>query len=342
MSRGSARPASAVVETPAGTVTFLFTDLEGSTRLWQEHRDAMTDALARHDALLRAAVEAHRGRVVKTTGDGIHAAFANASDAVAAAIDAQLALGTESWGETGDLRVRMGLHTGESSQRDGDYYGPAVNQAARLMGIAHGGQIVCSGLVAELAGDRYDLEDLGLHRLRDVESSVRVFQVLAPGLESSFPPLASQDADRSNLPGELSTFVGRGDDVTAVVKALGESRVVSIVGVGGAGKTRLALRVGAELRSEYADGVWWCELAGVRDPEFVPEAVAAALGYTPSQGVSTAEGLSGFFRHKQLLLVLDNCEHLLGRSGRLRAGSSGGGVAAVGAHDQPGGTRHPW
>jgi class 3 adenylate cyclase/DNA-binding SARP family transcriptional activator len=211
---------TAVEETPSGTVTFLFTDLEGSTHLWEEHPDTMTAALTRHDAILRDAVESHRGRIVKTTGDGVHAAFANASDAIHAAIAAQLALHAEPWSETGALRVRMGVHTGTAEQRNGDYYGPAVNQAARLMGIAHGGQIVCSGVVAELVGDHFDLVDLGLHRLRDLESALRVFQIVAPGLESRFPPLGSLDAYRSNLPHELSVLVGRGDDVAAVVKAL--------------------------------------------------------------------------------------------------------------------------
>jgi predicted ATPase/class 3 adenylate cyclase len=302
---------SAVVELPAATVTFLFTDLEGSTRLWEEHPDAMVGALARHNEILREAVSSHDGYQVKETGDGIHAAFANATDAVDAAIDAQLALYAEPWPEATLLRARMGVHTGEAGERDGDYYGPTLNHAARLMGIAHGGQVVCSGAVEQLARGRYDLQDLGLHQLRDVESAMHVYQVNAPGLELNFPPLSSLDAYRSNLPRELSGFVGRADDVNAVAKALGESRVVSIVGVGGVGKTRLALRVGSELRSEYDDGVWWCELAGVRNADAVPQAVAAALGYTPSQGVSTTEGLSAFFRHKHLLLVLDNCEHLL-------------------------------
>jgi predicted ATPase/class 3 adenylate cyclase len=303
---------------PTGTVTFLFTDLEGSTRLWEEHADAMASALARHNEIVRDAVETNGGFVVKTTGDGFHAAFANASEALDAAVAAQRALQAEPWPETVPLRARMGVHTGEANRRDGDYYGPALNHAARLMGIAHGGQIVCSGIVAHLTGGTaYELEDLGLHRLRDVDSAMQVFQVNAPDLESRFAPLESLDAYRSNLPRELSGFVGRTDDVIAVSKALAEARVVSIVGVGGAGKTRLALRVGSSVLTTYPDGVWWCELAGVRDPDAVLEAVAAALGYAPSLGASMAEGLAAFFRHKELLLVLDNCEHLLSPVGAL-------------------------
>ena len=210
-------------ELPTGTVTFLFTDLEGSTRLWQEHPDTMGEALARHDAILRNAVEAHHGAIVKTTGDGVHAAFADASDAIDAAVAAQRVLVTEPWDDTGELRVRMGVHTGSAERRGSDYYGPAVNQAARLMGIAHGGQIVCSAVVAELIDDEIELIDLGAHQLRDVESTVRVFQILAPGLESQFPPLTSLDARRSNLPHEMGSFVGRIDDVTAVVKAFAEA-----------------------------------------------------------------------------------------------------------------------
>ena len=301
-----------VDELPSGTVTFFFTDIEGSTRLWQEHSDAMEEALARHDAILRTAVESQRGRIVKTTGDGVHAVFASARDAIDASIAAQLQLEAESWGEPGQLRVRMGLHTGEASQRDGDYYGPSVNQAARLMALAHGGQIVCSGAVAELVGDHVELLELGVHRLRDVETPLRVFQVAASGLELRFPPLGSLDAYRSNLPHQLTELIGRVDDVIAVTKALAEARVVSIVGVGGAGKTQLAMRVGADLAPSFADGVWWCELAALRDPEAVADVVAVAFGYAPPQGVSLADGLAAFFRHKQLLLVLDNCEHLLG------------------------------
>ena len=283
------------------------------------------------------------GSVVKTMGDGFHAVFANPGDAIDAAVAAQRALQAEPWGDVGPLRVRMGVHTGSAEQRDGDYYGPPVNQAARLMGIAHGGQIVCSGVVAELVGRSTSSSWTTWDRIGCGTSSRRCAcsRWSRPGLESRFPPLGSLDAYRSNLPRELSVFVGRADDVTAVVKALGEARVVSIVGVGGAGKTRLALRVGSELLSAYEDGVWWCELAGVRDPDAVPEAVAAALGYAPSQGVSLADGLARFFRHKQLLLVLDNCEHLLGRGGRLRARDGRGGAAAVGAGDQPGSARDP-
>ena len=180
-------------------------------------------ALARHDAILRDVVESHDGHIVKTTGDGVHAVFADANDAIGTAVAAQRALDAETWGDTGAIRVRMGVHTGTAEGRGGDYYGPAVNQAARLMGIAHGGQIVCSGVVAELVDGDAELVDLGPHRLRDVETPLRVFQVVAQGLETQFPPLTSLDVPHSNLPLEIGSFVGRIDDVTVVVKAFADA-----------------------------------------------------------------------------------------------------------------------
>jgi class 3 adenylate cyclase len=198
-----------VAELPRGTVTFLFTDLEGSSRLWEQHPDAMEEALARHDSILREAVESHDGHVVKTTGDGAHAVFATARDAVGAAVVGQQGLADERWGSTGRLRVRMGIHTGEAQYREGDYYGPALNRAARLAGVAHGGQVVCSQATADLARDGLPdglgLADLGEHRLRDLSRPERVFEVQAPGLEREFGPLASLDAFPGNLPLQVSS-----------------------------------------------------------------------------------------------------------------------------------------
>jgi class 3 adenylate cyclase len=193
-------------------VTFLFTDLEASTRLWEEFPDAMQDALARHDALVQGAVADHNGYVVKTTGDGAHAAFATARHAIDAALDAQLALSREEWGDTGPLHVRMGLHTGVSELRDGDYYGTAVNRAARIASVAHGDQVVCSQATADLARDdlpdTITLTDLGEHRLRDLSTPERVFQVTHMDLRTEFPALRSLDAFPGNLPLQLSAFVG--------------------------------------------------------------------------------------------------------------------------------------
>ena len=228
-----------MTELPSGTVTFLFTDLEGSTRLWEEHPDAMQDALARHDELLRDAVAAHGGVIVKGTGDGFHAAFATAHDAVDAAVDAQRSLTAEAWSDTGPLRVRMGVHTGEAQHRDGDYYGTALNRAARLMSVAHGGQVLISDTTERLLRDGsqgFELPDLGEHRLRDLAEALRIHQVCAPGLAREFPPLRSMDAFPENLPLQLTSFVGRDEELTTIVKILETSRLVTLTGVGGVGR----------------------------------------------------------------------------------------------------------
>ena len=295
----------------SGTVTFLFTDIEGSTRKWEEQPELMRAALMLHDGLVRDAVESHGGRVVKSTGDGVFASFARTQNGASSAVAAQVALAEAVWPDGLGLRVRMGLHVGTATERDGDYFGPDVNRAARVMSVAHGGQIVCTAAVAEFVRESCSLVDLGEHHLRDLQSSVHLFQVDAPGLHSEFPPVRSLDAYRSNLPYELSSFVGRDDELRTVAELMRGSRVVSIVGVGGVGKTRLAVQAGSELLPHYPDGVWLCELASVLDADDLPDAVAAAVGYTPPQGVSVADGLPRYFERKDLLLLLDNCEHLV-------------------------------
>jgi predicted ATPase len=280
----------------------LFTDVEGSTRHWQEDEAAMRAALARHDKLVRAAIEDCGGVVFSTMGDGMAAAFANASDAVRAALDAQAAL-------AGVLPVRMGLHTGEAELRDGDYFGTTVNRCARLTAVAHGGQVLCSEATASLVREAFPtlLADLGEHRLRDLARPVRVFQVG----EGRFPPLRTLDAFPGNLPLQLSSFIGREKELERAAAALADSRIVTLTGVGGVGKTRLALQVAAEVLPRFADGAWLVELAPVRDPDGVPDAVAAVFEVTPRSGQSLLQALVEFLRGKQLLLVVDNCEHLL-------------------------------
>jgi predicted ATPase/class 3 adenylate cyclase len=301
-----------MAELPTGTVTFLFTDVEGSTRLWEEQREAMQSALARHDVIVRAAIEAHQGRVVKTTGDGFHGAFATASDAVEAAIAAQLGLADESWAETGPLRVRIGIHSGRAELRDGDYYGPAVNRAARLMSSAHGGQIVVSLVTEELIRDgAVELVDLGEHALRDLARPERLFQVAHPGLERDFARLSAMDAFPGNLPVQSTSFVGRDLELVGVAKALAESRLVTLTGVGGVGKTRLALQVAAEVLPRFAEGAWLCELATASDEVLMFQTVADALGVLQREGLSMADSVVEYLRDRELLVVLDNCEHLL-------------------------------
>jgi predicted ATPase/class 3 adenylate cyclase len=294
------------VGAPSGTVTFLFTDIEGSTGLWEAAPDAMRAALAWHDSILRDAIEAHGGYVFATGGDGFAAAFARAGDALAAAEKARTALANEQWPAAAPIRVRMALHTGEASERDGNYFGRAVNRAARLMAIGHGGQLLASAATAELLAGA-ELVDLGEHRLRDLAAPVRVCQVGPEG----FPPLRTLDAFPGNLPLQLSSFVGREREVERVAAALSEGRVVTLTGVGGVGKTRLALQVAADALPRFREGAWLVELAPVRDPEGVPPAFAAVFGVAARGGMSLEQALVEFLRAKQLLVVVDNCEHLL-------------------------------
>ena len=274
----------------------------------------MHDALARHDAILREAVADHHGDIVKTTGDGVHAVFTSARDALDAAVGAQVTLQHTHWDDVGELRVRMGLHTGEAELRDGDYYGPSVNRAARLMASAHGGQILISQTTAQLLEDGLPsglvLEDLGEHRLRDLARAERVFQVSHPALPFDFPPIRTIDAYPTNLPAQRTTFVGRDADVDVVAGALRESRLVTITGVGGVGKSRLAIQVGAELLPRFPDGAYLCELALLTEGTEVASALADAVNVPAGSGPAR-EALPWFLRNKRVLLILDNCEHLL-------------------------------
>jgi predicted ATPase len=275
----------------------------------------MRTALAVHDQLVREALESAGGLVFATGGDGFGAAFSRAGEAVAAALAAQRSLRGQEWPEAISLKVRIGLHTGEADERGGDYFGPEVNRAARLMAVAHGGQIVCSQTSADLVGGHLpagvSLVDMGVHRLRDLSEPLRVFQVVGEGLPTRFLPLLSIDAFPGNLPLQVNSFIGREVELARVAKALGEARVVTLTGVGGAGKTRLGLRAAAEELPRFREGAWLIELQAVRGPDAVPGAVAAVFSLTDRAGMNTTESLIEFLSSKQLLLVLDNCEHLL-------------------------------
>jgi class 3 adenylate cyclase len=244
---------------PTGSVTFLFTDIEGSTGLWESQASAMSAALARHDAILRQAVDARDGVVIATGGDGFAVAFQSAHDAIAAAGEAQRGLSAEDWPDgVGALSVRMGLHTGEADERDGDYFGPVVNRAARLMGVAHGGQVVMTGRTADLLSDEMrasTVVDLGSHRLRDLRATEQVYQLVVDGIPSVFPPLRSLDLFDHNLPAQRTEFVGRTAELDRLSSLLSQRRLVTVTAVGGAGKTRLALEVGATLLGTSFDGV---------------------------------------------------------------------------------------
>ena len=267
---------------------------------------------ARHDAILRESIGSHDGHIVKTTGDGFHAAFATATDAIDAAVAAQLALGNETWDLTGPLNVRMGIHTGEAEIRDGDYFGTALNRAARLMSIAHGGQIVVSLTTSELVRDTgVELIDLGDHRLRDLSHPERVYQVEHRDLPRVFPALRSIENLPTNLPLQTTSFVGREDDMAQVIQELSDARLVTLTGVGGVGKTRLAIQVAAELLPRLRDGAWLCELGPLSDGERLADVVAGTLAVRPRPGMSIMDGLVEWLRSKELLMVLDNCEHVI-------------------------------
>lgn len=309
---------------PSGTVTFLLTDLEGSTRLWEQDPDAMKAAMICHDELLEKTIAANNGLVFNRMGDGMGAAFATAKDAVCAAAAIQRALAAEPWATPDPLRARIGLHTDEALMVDGGgYASQPINRCSRLMTAAHGGQVVISGateaLVRDELPDNMGLVDLGEHRLRDLGGPVRVFQLAFDGGHEDFPPLRSLDAYPGNLPAQVSSFIGRQAEVARIARALEESRVVTITGVGGVGKTRLAIQVAADMLPRYREGAWLVELAAVRDPDGVVDVVAEAFHLTPRGGQSLEQSLIDQLSHKQLLLVLDNCEHVLGAVARLVA-----------------------
>ena len=310
---------------PTGTVTFLFTDIEGSTKLWEAHPDAMRPALARPDHLLRGCVEDHTGYVFKTVGDAFCAAFLTANDALEAALAAQLALAAEPWGMPAPLSVRMALHTGSAEERGGDYFGPPLNRVARLMAAGHGGQTLLSTATRELVQDALPpgttLRDLNQHRLKDLGRPEQVFQLLHPALSADFPPLRSLDNPDlpNNLPQQPTSFIGREKQVEEVKALYAGTHLLTLTGAGGSGKTRLSLQVAADLLTGDGDGVWLVELAALTDPALVPQAVAGVLGVKEQAGQPVQNTLVEALKAKRLLLVLDNCEHLVAACASLSA-----------------------
>ena len=300
---------------PSGNVTFVFTDIEASTRLWEAEPARMADALARHDRLCRERVARHGGHVVKMTGDGMHAAFGRADAALAATVSLQRDVARIA-GDSGlPFRMRCGLHAGSAQERDGDYFGGDVNRAARLMAAAHGGQILVSQAVAEQAREALEggatLRHLGRVRLRDLSAPCDVWQVVHPELPSAFPALRSLDSTPNNLPQQLTSFVGRETEIAAVEALLRSARLLTLTGAGGCGKTRLALHVAADLLDAYPDGVWLVELATLSDPAEVLPAIAATLGLRDERGATSLRTVADHLASRRLLLLLDNAEHLL-------------------------------
>jgi class 3 adenylate cyclase len=268
---------------PTGTVTFLFTDIESSTQRWEQHTAAMASALARHDVLLHQAIEAHGGAIIKTTGDGLLAAFAIAANGLTAALAAQRALAAEPWGETEPLRVRMALYTGTAEAQTGDYFGPTLNRAARLLVAGHGGQVLLSLATAELVRDQLPpgmaLRDLGAHQLKDLTRPQQIFQLVTPDLPAAFLPLRTLDPRRVNLPSQPTPLIGREMEVAAVCALVRRTdvRLVTLTGPGGTGKTRLSVQVAAELSDDFQDGVAFVNLAPISDPALVASGIAQTL-----------------------------------------------------------------
>jgi predicted ATPase len=281
--------------------TFLFTDIEGSTRRWEADPDVMRVALEAHNEALRGAIEMHAGRVFNYTGDGMCAVFDSPRAAVDAAIAAQRAL---------ELPVRMGIATGEAETRGGDYFGTVLNRTARVMGAGHGGQILLDGTAAGLLSG-VELMSLGPRRLRDIARPIDVFQVQAEGLRSEFPPLRTVDRTPGNLRPPTTSFIGRESELAELETALEAHRLVTLTGVGGVGKTRLALELATRSTDNFPDGVFVIELAAVGDPAAVPEAVAAVLGVTQQPGLNVADSVAAALEGRSRLLVFDNCEHVL-------------------------------
>ena len=321
---------------PTGTVTLLLADVEGSTRLWETQPGEMTAAVARLNQAVSEIIATHDGvrPVEQGEGDSFVAAFARASDAVAAAVALQRA-------PLAPIRLRIGVHTGEVQLRDeGNYAGPTINRTARLRDLGHGGQTLLSGATEPLVVDRLPegawLTDLGTHPLRDLPRPERVVQLCHPDLVNEFPPLRTSKAvAASNLPVQLTSFVGREAELTQLRELLAQNRVVTLTGAGGAGKTRLAVQVAAQLADEFDDGVWYVDLAPITDPELVSVTVARALGLPDQPGRSTMDSLLRFVRDRQMLVVLDNCEHLLDASAELVVAVLSAGGEADLARDEP-------
>src|SRR6266540_5106293 len=308
---------------PSGTVTFLFTDIEGSTKLAQEHPQKMPELLARHDAILNQAIEAHHGFVFRIVGDSFSAAFDTASDALSAALEAQRTLQNESWSPA-PIKVRMGIHTGSAQLKDdpqgqgASYQGyGTLALTQRIMSVGHGGQILLSQTTHDLVKDRLpdsygtELRDMGERHLKDIFRPEHIYQVAAADLLSDFPPLTTLETFNHNLPVQLTSFIGREQEIAEAQKLLSSTRILTFIGPGGTGKTRLCLQVAAEQFSEFKDGVWLIELAQLADSKYILSTIASAFHLREQQSVTLIDTVTDYLRGKQSLLVLDNCEHLI-------------------------------
>jgi len=307
---------------PTGTVTFLFTDIEGSTKLAQEYPNKWESLRERHHAIMKSAMDAHNGYVFQIIGDAFCVAFHTANDSIHAAIDAQRKLQTENWGET-PVKVRMGIHTGKAEiQENGEYHGYlAMSRIQRLMSAGHGGQVLISAATQELLLEDLpkdvSLRDLGERRLKDLIRPEHIYQLVVPGLPVDFPPLKTLEAYRHNLPVQLTSFIGREKEMEEIKQAIFTHRLITLTGVGGTGKTRLSLQVAADMLDQFRDGVWFVELASISDPDIIAQTIVSCLGIPEQPGLAMLQLLLDYVRVKKLLLVLDNCEHLIEASAEL-------------------------
>ncbi|HEX5838800.1 MAG TPA: adenylate/guanylate cyclase domain-containing protein, partial [Anaerolineales bacterium] len=307
---------------PTGTVTFLFTDIEGSTKLAQQYPEAMPDLLARHHGILHRSVEAHNGYVFQIVGDAFCAAFSSAVDAVSAAIEAQKYLYNEAWSPA-PIRVRMGIHTGTAQLNEENQYSGYGTLAScqRIMSAGHGGQVLLSTVTRELVRDvlpaHAELVDLGEKRLKDLMRPEHLYQLNLAGLPAVFPPLKTLDLYPNNLPVHLTSFIGRENEIAAVRQELESHRLVTLTGSGGTGKTRLSLQVAADLLEKFDHGVWFVELAPLTDSDLIPQAILSAIGIREQPGRLPLEILQEYLHEKKTLILLDNCEHLISASAQV-------------------------
>lgn len=305
---------------PTGDITFLFTDIEGSTKLWERHPEEMRIAHARHNQIVRDAIESHHGYIFQVIGDSFCSAFQNANDAVHASVAAQLALQIENWGKA-VIKVRMGIHTGHAEiQENGDYQGYlSLSRVQRLMSAGHGGQVLLSHAAMEGVQDKLPagaaLRDMGEKRLKDLSQPEHIYQLIIPNLSTEFPPLKTLEIYRHNLPAQTTAFIGREKEIAEIKKLVADHRIVTLTGSGGAGKTRLSLQVAAECLDQFANGVWFIELAALADPSLITGSVLSAMGLHEKD--SNFNTLANIIGNQSVLLILDNCEHLIEDCARL-------------------------
>jgi class 3 adenylate cyclase len=315
---------------PTGTVTFFFSDIEGSTRLIQQLGGRYPDVLLAHHTVQRQALATHGGHELRTEGDSFFIVFESALDACAGAAAVQRMLAEHAWPDGGQIRVRIGLHTGEATLVGNEYLGLDVHRAARVASAGHGGQVLVSettrALVDNALPPGLTLKDLGMHRLKDLAQPERLFQLMVEGLPGDFPALKTLEATPNNLPTQLTSFIGRDDQVRDARQLLARSRLLTLTGPGGTGKTRLSLEIAANLLDQFADGVFFVPLSAIHDPELVPSAIAQALAISTTGSRRPIDALLEHLREKQTLLVLDNFEQVLEAAPiatQLLAGSAG-------------------